>query len=255
MSFPYIGITDFTHFSQVERMVDSFKKHSKPHQKHRLHVGVMMSYKTLHHFETKWTQAFPPNESVASLFQSPNTLNCLHYADYEGVDVAESLIQAIAFGGDGMNALQLDMVWPNPEDLMYALNATKPLNVILQIGDNAFKYVEHNPKKMVAKLAQYEPIITHILLDKSMGQGKLIDVVSLTPYIHAIKDAFPHINIAVAGGLGPDTVHVVASLFEMFSDISIDAQSRLRPSGNALNPIDWDMAETYLIKALEMVYG
>lgn len=253
MSLPYIGITDFTHFSQVARMVECFKKHSVPNQKHQLHVGVMMSYKTLHGIETKWTRAFPPNEVVASIFQSPDTLNCLHYADYEGINVAESLTRAIAFGGAGMNALQLDMIWPHSEDIIKALNTSKVPNVILQIGNNAFECVDQSPEKMVVKLALYEHSITHVLLDKSMGQGKLIDIASLIPFIYAIKERFPHISIAVAGGLGPDTIHRVAPLFKMFPDISIDAQSRLRPSNNALDPVDWDMAETYLVKALALL--
>jgi hypothetical protein len=60
MRIPYVGITDFTTFEQVKHMLTVFNKNLEQGQSRRLHVGVMMSYKTLHGMETKWTEAFPP---------------------------------------------------------------------------------------------------------------------------------------------------------------------------------------------------
>jgi hypothetical protein len=34
--------------------------------------------------------------------------------------------------------------------------------------------------------------------------------------------------------------------------VSIDAQSKLRPSGSALDPIDWTMARDYIEKASQL---
>ena len=48
-------------------------------------------------------------------------------------------------------------------------------------------------------------------------------------------------------------MNLVEPLVKMFPDLSIDAQGKLRSSGNALDPIDWGMAETYLVKALELM--
>ena len=60
-------------------------------------------------------------------------------------------------------------------------------------------------------------------------------------------------GIVAAGGLGPESVGLVEPLYREFPDLSIDAQGKLRPSGSALHPIDWDMAETYLVKALQLL--
>jgi hypothetical protein len=60
-------------------------------------------------------------------------------------------------------------------------------------------------------------------------------------------------GLVVAGGLGPDSIDMVKPLVKVFPDISIDAQGKLRPSGSALDPIDWDMAGTYLARALELL--
>lgn len=251
---PYIGITDFTCFEQVERMHSVFERHRKPNQNRRLHVGVMMSYKTLHGLPTKWINAFPLKETIASIFASDETMNCLHYADYEGIAIYDSLTKALEFGGSGITALQLDMVWPDPEAVGNAVLASgKKLEVILQVNEQAMREVNDNPNAVVSKLFDYQGIIEHVLLDKSMGRGIGINAEKLLPYIYAAKESFPKMGITVAGGLGPDTIELLAPITERFSDVSIDAQGRLRPSKNALDPIDWSMAKNYLMKGLEFL--
>lgn len=254
MKTPYIGITDFMTFEQVQRMLATFNANLRPEQNRRLHVGVMMSHKTLHGLETRWKDAFPPKESIAEIFGSPEAMNCLHYADHEGVDVFNSLSQAIAFGGDGMNALQLDMTWPHPRHTEEAIQQSgKSLEVILQVGTMAIKAANNDPQKVVDELRAYRGMIDYVLLDKSMGKGLSMYATGLAPFAFAIREAFPGLGIAVAGGLGPDSIGIVEPISREFPDISIDAQSKLRPSGDALDPIDWDMAETYLVRALELL--
>ena len=252
-SIPYIGITDFITFDHVQNMVRVFEENLGVGQKRRLHVGVMMSYKTLHNLETKWSVAFPAKEKISDIFSSKETMNCLHYADYDEIDVTESIIQAISFGGDGINALQLDMIWPNPKHVFEAIeNSQKELEVILQVGKNAIEQANNDPQEIVKRIKDYDGIISHVLLDKSMGRGLGMDALGLIPFVEAIKKEFPNLGIVVAGGLGPDTIDLVKPLSEKFPDISIDAQGKLRPSGNALDPIDWNMAEMYLVKALQL---
>jgi len=254
MNVPYIGITDFMTYGQVERMLAVFKANVRPGQHRRLHVGVMMSRKTLYGLETKWSKAFPLKEAIADIFGSSETMNCLHYADYDAVDVSESLARAISFGGDGLNALQLDMIWPNPKHVARAVNSSgKKLEVVLQVGKDAIEQADNDPEKIVAKLQEYVGVAHHVLLDKSMGKGLGMDAEGLIPFAQAIRDTFPDLGIVAAGGLGPESIGLVEPLAKDFPDISIDAQGKLRPSGSALDPIDWDMAEVYLIRALGLL--
>ncbi len=46
---------------------------------------------------------------------------------------------------------------------------------------------------------------------------------------------------------------VVRDLSREQIPVSFDAQSKLRPSGDAMDPIDWDMAETYLRNAAALL--
>ena len=116
MHIPYVGITDFTTIEQVKDMLAVWSTHRPPglnrhRSKRRLHVGVMMSYKTLHGIESKWSKVFPHKETITDIFGCDNVYNCLHYADYSHDDSKfwESLLQAIRYGGIGINAVQLDM--------------------------------------------------------------------------------------------------------------------------------------------------
>jgi len=248
MLIPYIGITDFTSYWQVKAMNKIFKEHLPRDSKRRLHVGVMMSRKTLHGIPSKWRDAFPSNAVIAGIFSSGEVYNCLHYADYETegfcLGLGESLKRAILYGGQHINALQLDMVWPHPSQILLGVHASrKNIEVVLQLGSKALDEVHNDPQQLVKKLRGYEAVIHRVLLDKSMGKGLGMDASALLPFARAIREHFPTLGLVAAGGLGPETVHLVEPLVKEFPDVSIDAQGRLRPSGNALDPVDWKMAE------------
>lgn len=249
--FPYIGITDFTNFEQVQEMLHIFEVY-QPHESNRkLHVGVMMSYKTLNELPNKWQQVFPPKETVADIFSSEETYNCLHYVDYENnPQLEKNIFRAICFGGQGIRALQLDMIWPDPTELKKGIKAfCADIEVILQIGRNAFEDINDKPEQLAERLEKYQGVIHRVLLDKSMGRGLGMDAEFLIPFVMMIRKKFPTLAIGAAGGLGPETLQLVKPLVKVLPEISIDAQGRLRPSGNALDPIDWNMAKRYIIEA------
>jgi len=255
MPFPYIGITDFMTFEQVRKMLAVFKTHLRQGSQRLLHVGVMMSYKTLHGIETKWSKAFPAKEAIVDIFTSDDVYNCLHYADYDhNSDLGNTLARAISHGGIGINAMQLDMIWPDPGQVAHGVHTSRRhIEVILQVGKNAIEEANDDPRVVVQRLEDYEGVIHRVLLDKSMGRGLGMDATALLPFARAIKERFPDLGLTVAGGLGPNTMYLVEPLVSEFPDLSIDAQGKLRPSGNALDPVDWDMAGEYLAKALALL--
>lgn len=250
---PYIGITDFMTADQVKKMLGAFNSHKRAGSQRQLHVGVMMSHKTLHNKETRFVSAFPRKEDICKIFFTNQTMNCLHYVDYVGEpSFVEDLSSAISYGGSNLHAVQLDMVWPDPRMLLKVLFSIKRPEIILQIGQKAFEQVHDDPVQVVAQLTKYEGLVQRVLLDRSMGMGKILSPGNLIPFIIAIKKALPQIGIAVAGGLGPSMLDVIIPLVERYPDISIDAQGRLRPSGSNLEPVNWDMARSYLWKALDI---
>lgn len=255
---PYIGITDFMQFSQVEEMLKVFNAHKPRGSNRKLHVGVMMSHKTLNNIPNEWQNAFPPKEVIADIFSSDEAYNCLHYADYDRDNTSslqEYLLEAIGYGGEKIHALQLDMVWPDPWRISDAVRRSgKDIEIILQVGKNALEEIGDDPQSVVQMLEAYEGVIHRVLLDKSMGRGVGMNALELIPLAHAIRERFPNLGLVVAGGLGPKSVNLARPVIEVFPDISIDAQSKLRPSGSALDPVDWEMAGVYLIKALDLFW-
>jgi hypothetical protein len=253
---PYVGITDFTDHEQVATMLEVLKRCRHPQSSRKLHVGVMMSYKTLHGMETKWSKAFPPKERIPSIFSinDNDAYYCLHYADYEGKTRYSDLVEALQCAGY-LHAIQLDMPWPDPGTIIEALRKSRmpSVELILQIGERALDEAQNCPREVVRRLDEYREFTNRVLLDKSMGRGIGMDAEALLPFAHAITENLPNLGLVVAGGLGPESIDLVRPLAEAFPEISIDAQGKLRPSGDALDPIDWNMAGTYLAKALEIL--
>ncbi|MFC1608729.1 hypothetical protein ACFL3M_00930 [Patescibacteria group bacterium] len=245
---PYIGITDFEDLRQVEMMRD-FLNYRRPNSvEHRLHVGVMMSHKSLYGIPGKYTDVFPVKESLPGIFSDKKVFNCLHYADYvkqEGITL--DLLNALSHCGDNLDAIQLDMVWPDRDEIVQVLaDSGMDIEVILQIGQKSFEKVWNSSEGLIEKLSKYDGVITRVLLDQSMGRGIEMDASEMIPIIEVIKENFPHFGVVVAGGLGPESTHVVEPILRRWRDVSVDAQSKLRFSGNLLDSIDWSRAKDYV---------
>ncbi len=267
---PYIGITGFTDCAQVQKMLNIFNWSPGIEDNRNLHVGVMMGHKTLHGIPTKlgWENIFPKNEDVHSIFfKHEHLFNVLHFADYEqrsGVEILHDLRLATNYGGFDMEGLQLDMVWPDPNAILAYKESYPKIKIIIQVNPDALKAIAHDPTALVARLSQYEDSIDYVLLDKSVGRGLSMNAQELMPFIHAITDG-PYadrlragkgpVGVVVAGGLGPETLHLVECLVAQYPDLSIDAQGKLCPSGTSLDHIDLELAGQYLKRAIyELFY-
>lgn len=194
---PYIGITDFCTYKQVQAMEELFCSCLSSTSDRMLQVGVMMSYKTLHGIPTRWESVFPPKEKIAEIFTSDTVYNCLHFADYDNEpDLWSSIDLALSYAGFRVNAIQLDMIWPDPVEIANGIHTSrKRVEVILQIGKNAFEQIGNDPKSLVEKLEDYQRVIHRVLLDKSMGQGVSLNAEFLLPFVRAIRNEFPSLGL------------------------------------------------------------
>lgn len=251
---PFISITDFMTREQVYQMLAIARKYNgKDLATRKLGVGVMMSYKTLHELPTKWTDAFPRNHQIAGIFINDDLVfNVLHYADYTETDFAQSLQYARNWSGYFLHAIQLDMIWPDPRVLADFRDKNRGIKIILQIGAKAFEQIENQPEKLLQKLKTYGKSLDYLLLDKSMGQGQPMDADFLMFFLDILSKARPDLGLIVAGGLGPDSLHLVEPIIAKYPQVSLDAQGKLRPSGSALDPVDWSMAGQYLEKSFSL---
>lgn len=253
---PYIGITDFTDANQAADMRQILDAEGSDRL---LHVGVMMSRKTLHSLPTKWAGVFPDKEQVRHIFvRREGVLNVLHYADYDGLTTLDDLTSAADYAGPDVDALQLDMIWPDPHMLYevkrHGMKTGRKLKFIIQVNAQAIERMGGDPTRVAAKLHEYwrMALLDYALFDLSGGQGKPMRPVHLLNFIWAAVEQIPDLSVAVAGGLGPNSVDLAEPVLRDLPETSLDAQSRLRLSGSALDPIDWAIAAEYLRQAARL---
>lgn len=255
--YPYIGVTDVISRKQAERLLKVFKAHLPKDSEHRLHIGAMTSYKVMNGLPTKFEKAFPKTRDIAGIFLPDGAYNCVHYIDYCGhgrPSFEDDLAKVISLGGDNLHAVQLDMIWPDPELIAKIKDGhVKNVEIILQIGGKAFDEVDEDPDELAERLDDYNGVVDRILLDRSMGTGKVMDAEWLLPFGSAVRKRFPKIGLIAAGGLGPDTLQAVEPLLDEFPGLSIDAEVQLKKIKDTLEPLDMDLAEQYLIKAIKLL--
>lgn len=238
---PYIGVTDFTTRAEVELIKAMIPESAN----RRLHVGAMMSYKTLSRIPTAtgWEKIWLNAQGLHALFKpDPEVFNVLHYADYEDLTDLSHLTAATLMCGQGLQGLQLDMKWPLPSMLSQYKAINGHIKLIVQIGSTAMA----ESSDWERDLAAYEGIADYILLDSGMGRGKTFDPSLMLHNVAIAMKYFDQDQIAVAGGLGPETFLNLKPIVELYPEISCDAQGRLRPSGNAKDPLDFNLVEQYI---------
>jgi hypothetical protein len=238
-SVPYIGVTDFASHAQVLQAVACIPEHIN----RRLHVGVMMSYKTLNGIPTKtgWEKIWPDEKGLRAIFQPhPKVFNILHYADYDdpSFTMASDLISALRKAGPHVQGLQLDMIWPQVQMIDVVKEAFPNIEIILQAGKKALSQMEGVGRFLDDRLRSYLNCIDHVLIDWGMGTGAPMEVSSVLDFVRVAHKVLPYDRIAVAGGIGPDTLQSLQEVFRLSKSISTDMQGQMRSSGKATDPIE-----------------
>ncbi|MDE1970883.1 MAG: hypothetical protein KGI50_04905 [Patescibacteria group bacterium] len=245
LKMPYIGVTGV-----MKREESSYLSRLIPRDGCRqLMVGVLASLNTLRGKGHNRSNRYPLSCAMADIFFGthsswPPTLNLIHYATNEPDTLYDQLVEVDRQGGWCCDGVQLNMVWPQASVLeAYRMrNSWAERTIVLQVGAGAFRAI-HSPKELVQKIHEYEGIIDYVLLDLSGGLEKSLDENCLRPYLEALYGASLALRVGVAGGLGPDTLHLVEPLLVAFPDLSIDAESKLRNSDDCLDIV---RAEEYV---------
>ena len=79
MNSRYIGITGFTEFEEVERMLKVFETRDT-WLRFKLGVGVKINDRSFNDTRTRYMDMFPQKEIFSDIFASGKTFNCLHYS-------------------------------------------------------------------------------------------------------------------------------------------------------------------------------
>ena len=242
---PYIGITDVPDAAFALECANLFIGTNR-----RFMNGLMMNHQTLKGKPNKYDAVWPKRSELADIFiRHPKVYNTLHFADFFNQTKLKHLEQITAYCGPYLHAIQLDMCWPDPDMIQEYKLKYPNIDIIVQIGPKAFS--ELTIREFDKALERYSNV-EYFLLDKSGGKGVGLSASELEPYIYAARwnNKMP---IALAGGLGPDTLDLLEDLPQKYAWLSIDAQGQLRPSGDSTKPICRERSLDYLKGALRIL--
>jgi hypothetical protein len=241
----YFGVCDVYDPIEAKVMADELRR-SRKNPNRKVMIGVMTHPLVLsddssvpEEVRDSIREIFPSKEEMAGGFiDDPDVLNTVHYADLygpngprkaeEAPDVLKNLELVVRHGGENLHAIQLDLTWPSASELIQFKDKYPDVIIILQVGKYALAELEGDRQAVVERLRQYQDAIDYALLDMSMGMGTNMEADGLLPMLRLIKEQLPDLGLAVAGGLGPDSVALLEPIANEFPDISIDAQGNLK---------------------------
>ncbi len=239
----YVGVAGITSREQAEEVLRAIP----PGFQRRVALGVLASAKTLAGGPRNPRSPHP--DDIARIFpDDPRALNLVHFfTRTTGEGLARELHHANSVGGPYCNGLQLNITWPDVDQLQWfrAGLGWSP-RIVLQVGPSALDDVAYNVEKLVERLRSYVDTgaITDVLLDISAGTGRADSpAAGFTFYgaARAIQKAFPALGIGIAGGLGSSRLPGI----DLLRFVSIDAESRLR---NGEDVLDLYMVTRYLAR-------
>ncbi len=245
---PYIGVTGFTSRFEILSVLAAIPAYSTQ----LLMVGVLASQKTLEGLQNKWPNRYPAVKDIRYIFfRHHQILNLIHYATKQPESLVDQLVQLTNLGGINLNGFQLNMAWPSLKDIAhYHAQCGRSKKIVLQIGKRAFEMINNSPRELAARVAEYEYLADYVLLDPSGGLGIPFNPEIAQSYLEALKVKNLTMGFGIAGGLSPTTLDLIKPLIKDFSDLSIDAEGRLR---NSKDYLDLGLTREYIRKAFELL--
>ncbi|MDO8600141.1 MAG: hypothetical protein Q7R73_00790 [bacterium] len=249
---PYIGVTGFTKLEEVAAALEVF-----PHNHSRkLMIGGLASWKSLRGIPLKpiRQKRFPAPELFNSIFPNDTrAVNLIHYSmgerkNDDGALLAD-MLKIHELAGPNFQGFQLNIAWPEIDQIAeYRMVMGFDYRIVLQISHEAIEAAGGTPKGVTDMLSYYPGFIDDILIDASGGLGKELDTERAREFLSKINMRLD-IGLGTAGGLGPDSLHLIEPLLEEFPDLNIDAEGKLR---TAENELAIGAMKTYLSKSTQL---
>ncbi len=230
MSIPYIGITGIVTAGDLATVRECC---ALMPPSHRLMAGVLVSAKTLRG-EATASRRYPAAAQVEAILSSCSRHGAwpaVHYNTRATESVLALELALLSRMFPSMRGLQLNVARPDPDAVAYFAKTRPAVEVIVQINRGAFGEAPV-PVDAVRYAQQYDGV-RHALLDLSGGEGSAVDVSFAARVARGWRVFAAAPRLGVAGGFGPDSREVLASLreeigAEPFAGLSFDAESRLR---------------------------
>lgn len=239
---PYIGISNVQTTLEVSNLIKAFSPFES--SSHQLCISAELHREMFYRPDDVAFKTFPRKESLAYMFGLDPGYKCLQYIDVRSRGFRKDLCRAILYGGVGLDAIQLDIHRPNPDDIARGVeDAGQKIEVILRLENMV---LNDCIKNILQTLKNYKGIIHRVFLNKGGGRGfPFLDAHHLESIVRAIKDTFGELGIIIAGGLDIEKIYRLKGLLTTFPDLSIDAQGVEYPYSKEHPVIHSFMARKY----------
>ena len=251
---PYVGVTGFMSRAEVSEALAMIPEGST----HRLMVGVLVSSKTFAGLPNKWPGRYPKKDVIADIFiDDPRALNLIHYNTDNRDQLNHELVDITRFvGAERFDGFQINMRWPCATELRNYQRIFPDKLIVMQVGGGALEDVRRIGHLGGLFYLCYDHraccswIVDSILIDPSGGKGLPLNAEEGAEHLRDVRNHYhmKEVGIGIAGGLGPETLHLVEPLLREFPDLSIDAEGRLR-TPKPEDALDLNAMRVYLTKA------
>jgi hypothetical protein len=252
MRHSYIGVTGVTTPKEAEETLLGFP----PRISRKLMIGVLVSRESMRGepVGSRWEKQFPPMEGIDKLFlDDPKLLNLFHYSNRQpqASSMLADMLKLHDIGGPNLHGTQLNIPWPQINQLDdYRRAVGYDSRIVLQIGKESMVQAGHSFDRAVEMLSHYIGLIDDILFDMSGGTGHAIYATHALEFLRLVSDQRWDLGFSVAGGLGPNSTHLVTGVHNEFTHLSIDAQHNLRDEEDNLHQ---GFVNKYLFRASQML--
>jgi len=232
----YIGVTGITTKEHVELMTKILEGYLGMY-------GILMSPATLKG-KTRAGRWANLNDIPRLMKLMPDSaLRTIHWGDYGGCNNSK-IEEAINSAQGQCNAIQLNLVYPPPE-IFEILKCDYSLKTIFPIEKCMFE----DPEIMKKKMQPYQGFVDYVIIDQSMGAGKLLN----TEISEAVAEKIKGLGLGVvfAGGLNDVRVKRISDLVNKFN-ASVDAEGQLMKDFE--DGLDMSEVENYLRAAVHVVH-
>lgn len=219
-------------------------------------LGVLMSEKTgLLGVPNRHGSIYPNFEDTEGIFEASSSFETkrlpliVHYNTDNPDKVGDQLVRALAphenVDGVQVNGLRAQHL----RNLAHLKEHRPEISLIMQIDNEYLSELE--PIDLKGLLRKYDGLLDYLWLDASGGQGRLLDVRRLLPYIETTLEEGA--LVGVAGGLNAANVeNQLLALLEQYPEVSWDAESGVQDRVGSVRRFDTAAARDFLIASLDL---
>jgi phosphoribosylanthranilate isomerase len=247
-SKPYIGITGFTTKEEINTIYNQFlnNNYSQIDSNYTIMIGIISSNNRLKKLnEGKRSPDINQLNEILKVVPK-NPMPAIHYFTRNPNNLASEIKQLYSYKEiyNNCQALQINLAWPDPNQIRKIKEEFKDMKIILQLP--------HKALDDISRATDYKNLADYCLIDPSGGLGKEITNVNIE-LLNNLKQNLPNTILGIAGGLDQYNIRdIITKSNQIYKhNFSIDAEGRLRTNNDKY--LDYNKTNNYIKNTIEAI--